>query len=230
MIRLTSQEIEWVHQASGFGTMRSRQSLFSWENNQEIWIKTVRLSFICWYPKTFSSFEQEIEWAHHISWGRCAHSQSSLGSWDNFLSLWEIKDLSIISLKFWMIWISMIYYPSGPLNSIVLQEIEWAHHMAWGRWAHSQSSFSWENFLACGELSLCPTRGGNPAATSWKNDYKERPNLSFTFRLPNRQFRSIVQYNMSLCIMLLLHNKMQTVPDSSIDKINHFDYWVRGHL
>ena len=129
-------------------------------------------------------------------------------------------------MKFWIknsiIWINLIYYPSRPLNSIVLQEIEWAHHMAWGRWAHSQSSFgSWENFL-----SLCPTRGGNPAATSWKNDYKERPNLSFTFRLPNRQFRSIVQYNMSFCIMSLLRNKMQTVSDSTIDKIKHFDYRV----
>ena len=93
-----------------------------------------------------------------------------------------------------------------------VQEIEWAHHMAWGR------SFSWENFL-----SLCPTRGGNPAATSWKNDYKERPNLSLTFRLPNRQFRGIVQYNRSFCIMSLLRNKMQTVSDSTINKINHFN-------
>ena len=159
---LTSKEIKWTHQASGLGSMSSSQSLFSWQNKQKILIKTTRLSFICWRLRTFSSFEQEIEWAHHMAWGRWAHSQSSFGSWENF-------------------------------------------------------------------LSLCPTRGGNPAATSWKNDYKERPNLSLTFRLPNRQFRSIVQYKLSFCIMSLFRNKMQTVSDSTIDKINHFDYRARGH-
>ena len=99
-----------------------------------------------------NSIVHEIKWAHQMAWRRWAQVKANFFG-KKFLSLWKNKDLSMTFMKFWirnsMIWINLIYYPSGPLNSIVLKEIEWAHHMAWGRWAHSQSSFSWEIFLAC---------------------------------------------------------------------------------